>query len=156
MPGLAIPVSSARNMNAITIILFSTFVMASSLFGGLPEIEKLKHHETLSVSVTYSEPAITTYDYLFSPKHVLIKVKGKTLGKLALTEEEVKRIDVYLEMVRRGKKATRSHFGSPFYSIVYSQKGRKSRTWSFHIQETRKTKKPYLSLLELRQRLVKK
>ncbi|NWK57634.1 hypothetical protein HW115_18600 [Verrucomicrobiaceae bacterium N1E253] len=143
-------------MKTSIITLVSMFLMVATLIGGLPKIEKLKTSDELVVTVTYTEPAISSCIYSFSGKQVVIKDRGKQLGRLVLTEDDIVKVDTYLDTVHRGKKASRSDLGGPIYSITHLKSGRKVGTWSYSIREPRKSSKPSLSLFALKKRLENK
>ncbi|MBK1884529.1 hypothetical protein JIN85_19085 [Luteolibacter pohnpeiensis] len=124
-----------------------------SLLAGPPKVEGLKPDERVSVTLIYSEPAITKYKYVFSGSEVTISENGKTLGKLAITAEDAVHIDQHLWAVERGKKAGRSVMGAPVYTIKHESSGKTIGTWTYRIDEPKESRKPVLSLGELRKRL---
>jgi len=127
-----------------------------SLLGALPSIEKLKDGESLVVTMSFTEPAITEYHFTFKSRAVIIKKGKKLLGNLAISREDVENIDRFLNLVRRGKKAGRRSLGGPHYYVSLHKAGREIDQWSFIISDIRNSSKPYLSLYELMKRLEKK
>lgn len=124
-----------------------------SLLAGVPKIEGLKPDEQVSITLIYSEPAVTESKYVFSAGAVTISVNGKPLGKLMISNEDAARIDQHLWAIERGKKSSRNTLGAPVYTIKHEQSDKTMGTWTYRIDEPKESKKPVLSLGELKKRL---
>ena len=124
-----------------------------ALLAGMPKIERLKPEEQVSITLIYSEPAITEYKYVFSRGSVTISENGKTLGKTVITAEDAVRIDQHIWAVERGKKAGRNELGVTLYTINHENSGKTIGTWTCRITEPKESSNPALSLSELRKRL---
>ncbi len=135
------------------ILIFAILITTTSLYGGIPEIESLGENERISIQLTYSEPLIVIFLFIFENKSVTIFKNAKQVGKIAISDGEAARIDHFLYRVWRGKKARKSDMGVPAYRITHEQSGRKSGEWSYSSYELKKPSKPSLSLRELRERV---
>lgn len=123
------------------------------LWAGLPKIEDLKPDEQVSITLMYSEPVVTEYRYVFAGRGVTINENGKPLGKLVITDEDAVRIDNHLWEVERGKRASRNLLGAPVYTIKLENSGKTVGTWTYRIDGPKASRKPVLSLGELKNRL---
>ena len=137
-------------------ILVVAGLLATSSYGGLPEIEDMADDEQVTVKLLYSEPGITEYQFLFRGGEVSIRENGKLLGTLKITEAEAARIDLFLDTVRRAKRASRHVLGAPVYRITHEESGRKSGEWTYRVGSLRETTKPTLSMRQLLERVGQK
>src|SRR6478752_2913687 len=137
-------------MKLLPLLLF--LLSAAPLLAGLPEIAKLKADDKIIITVVYGEPQVTEFKYVFTASSVAISRNEKTLGKLAITVEDAVRIDQHLWAVERGKKAGRNALGAPSYGIKHENSGKTIGTWAYQIVKPKESKKPVISLEELRQR----
>lgn len=124
-----------------------------SILAGVPKIEDLDDDEVISISVLYTEPGVTEYKYVFAHKRVSISQNGKNLGNLAISAEDSVRIDQYLKTVERGKKIGRTGFGHPVFSIDHTKSGKLIGSWGYRIEREKESRKPVLSLWELKERI---
>ncbi len=130
--------------------LLSTILMVMSSVAGLPEIKGMGEDEQITVSLMYSEPAITEYEFVFKAGSVTIRENGKLLGKLNVSQKEASKIDHFLYTVRRAKQANRrSVLGAPVYQITHHQSGQRSGEWRYRVDTLKTTTKPTLSMREL-------
>ena len=128
-------------------------VCISPLMAAVPKIEDLKPNERVSITLMYSEPAVNEYIYVFAGRAVTISQNGKLHGRLVITDEDAERIDEHLFAVQKAKKASKNLLGAPVYTIKHENSGKTIETWTYRISKTKESRKPVLSLGELKKRI---
>ncbi len=119
-----------------------------------PRIACLQPGEVVYVSMRLHGYAITGADFLFTPAKVTVKPMKTDPGEIVLTTEEKAKLDEYLVMIRNGEKRPPDQEGFE-YLIKFFKNEQLMGTWSFQIYDARDSKKPNLSLYELKDRIEK-
>ncbi|BDS07415.1 hypothetical protein NT6N_24550 [Oceaniferula spumae] len=147
-------------MNAKILVSIAIVLTSSTLYGFPLKIEDLKKGESIVIHVSHKVPKAVTYTYVFTHKRVYIScMAGETtevFNDLTLSVEEAGQVDHFLDLVRRGRNASKLKSEGVYYQFIFNQIGQKPKRWALTIREPRKSSKKHTSLLDLRKKALKK